>query len=78
MSTFLVDKRYRMTKKGPRWSVAAYCRCGLAFRMTADSEAAVDRVVDLTLEGHQGPGHGSTDAASASRARRKTEMEATG
>ena len=71
---FVVTKRYRMTKKGPRWSVAAYCLCGMAFRITSNSEVAADHAVDLVIDGHEGPGHGSTDAATAGRARRKAEV----
>lgn len=81
MTTFLLNKRYRMTKKGPRWTVALYCICGTAFRMTAGGEAVVDQVVSVIIKEHQGKGHGSTDSAGAARARRKAkraELEAVG
>lgn len=81
MTTFLVTKHYRQTRKGPRWSVALYCACGTAFRMTASSEAVIDQAVDLITQEHQGEGHGSTDSAGAGRARRKAEraeLEAVG
>jgi hypothetical protein len=73
MTTFLVTKHYRLTRKGPRWTVALYCICGTAFRMTADSEAVIDQAIDLIVREHQGEGHGSTDSVGASRARRKAE-----
>jgi hypothetical protein len=49
--------------------------------MTADSEAVINQGVDLVAQEHQGEGHGSTDSAGASRARRKAEkaeLEAAG
>lgn len=55
--------------------VAYYCTCGASLTVTTNDPGGWRRFVREWQSGHQGPGHASCDAQTASRARAKAEND---
>jgi hypothetical protein len=67
MTTFIVEKSWRDTRRGGRWTGRARCICGGGIKVGSDKEFVVDRALDAFIGQHQGEGHGSADASPAGR-----------
>ncbi len=56
-------------------TVRAYCKCGDAIHTSMNSLQPFEFVMEAFADDHQGENHGSCDAKTARKARRKRERE---